>query len=140
MTNETERHIRWAYNNMRYRCHRTASRDYPRYGGRGITICEEWEHSYPHFHRWAIDNGYQIGLSLDRIDNNGNYCPENCRFTTMRNQARNRSTTIQITDDDGEVLCFKDFCDKYEINYDTAYYRYRHGWTLKRIKEKKKNG
>ena len=62
------------------------------YGGRGITICEEWKNNFKSFYDWAMSNGYEEnrGLSIDRIDNDGNYCPENCRWTTQTIQTRNQ--------------------------------------------------
>ena len=60
------------------------------YGGRGITICEEWKNDFVSFHDWAMSNGYSDELSIDRIDNDGNYCPENCRWTTQTIQNRNQ--------------------------------------------------
>ena len=65
---------------------------YNYYGGRGITICEEWKNDFMSFYNWAISNGYEEnkGLSIDRIDNDGNYCPENCRWTTQTIQTRNQ--------------------------------------------------
>ena len=63
---------------------------YSNYGGRGITICEEWKNNAKAFYDWAMANGYSDELSIDRIDNNGNYCPENCRWTTNTIQCRNR--------------------------------------------------
>ena len=63
---------------------------YSNYGGRGITICEEWKNNAKAFYNWAMSNGYSDELSIDRIDNNGNYCPENCRWTTNTIQCRNR--------------------------------------------------
>lgn len=75
---------------MRERCHNTNSDSYKDYGGRGICICEEWE-DFSTFRKWAMSNGYFDGckLSIDRIDVNGNYCPENCRFVTSKTQANN---------------------------------------------------
>lgn len=64
------------------------------YAGRGITVCEEWRHSYKPFETWALANGYKPGLQLDRIDNNGNYSPENCRFVTSTQNTRNRRNTV----------------------------------------------
>ena len=66
--------------------------DYINYGGRGITICDEWKNDFMSFYNWAILNGYEEnkGLSIDRIDNDGNYCPENCRWTTRTIQSRNQ--------------------------------------------------
>jgi hypothetical protein len=65
---------------------------YSDYGGRGITICDEWENDFMSFYNWAMSNGYEEnkGLSIDRIDNDGNYCPENCRWTTSTIQTRNQ--------------------------------------------------
>ena len=65
-------------------------KDYLNYGGRGITMCEEWKNDFLSFYDWAMSNGYSDELSIDRIDNDGNYCPENCRWTTQTIQARNQ--------------------------------------------------
>ncbi len=64
--------------------------NYKDYGGRGITICEEWKNDFMSFYTWAMSNGYSDELSIDRIDNDGNYCPENCRWTTQTIQTRNK--------------------------------------------------
>ena len=80
------------YNNyraMKYRCNNEAYHHYNRYGGRGICVCEEWESNYAAFREWAYANGYQEGLTLDRINNDGCYCPENCRWVAQKEQVRN---------------------------------------------------
>lgn len=76
---------------MRQRCNNPKDKDYPRYGGRGINVCDEWDKSPEAFAKWAIENGYSDILSIDRKDVNGNYCPENCRWATATQQARNKS-------------------------------------------------
>ena len=65
-------------------------KQYNDYGGRGITICDEWKNDFKSFYDWAMKNGYSDELSIDRIDNDGNYCPENCRWTTRTIQQRNQ--------------------------------------------------
>ena len=64
------------------------------YAGRGIIVCDEWRSSFKPFETWALANGYKPGLQLDRIDNNGNYSPENCRFVTQTQNNRNRRNTV----------------------------------------------
>ena len=74
------------WNSMKQRCNNPNDSHYHRYGARGITYCKEWE-SFKPFMEWAIANGYQEGLTLDRIDNDGNYCPENCRWLSRKDHA-----------------------------------------------------
>lgn len=74
---------------MKTRCLCTSNQRYHRYGGRGITVCAEW-HSFMPFYEWAIVNGYKENLTIDRVDNNGNYCPENCRWVTNHENLMNR--------------------------------------------------
>ena len=81
-----------SWRNMKARCLNTKHPKYPRYGGRGITICKEWI-CIEGFYDWAMKNGWKEGLSIDRIDNDGNYCPENCRWITVRENSRKKSTT-----------------------------------------------
>ena len=69
------------------------NKDYPNYGGRGITICQEWVNDYTKFRNWALNNGYQEGLTIDRINNNGNYEPTNCQWLTSKENTRKRSST-----------------------------------------------
>lgn len=76
--------------NMKTRCHNPKYKQTEDYMGRGITICSEWDSSFQSFYDWAIENGYREDLTLDRIDNDGNYCPENCRWITMAEQNKNR--------------------------------------------------
>lgn len=92
------------WKSIKYRCYSKTSKDYPRYGGRGIVMCDEWKNDFKKFHDWAIANGYKEEktakglniLTIDRIDVNGNYCPENCRFVTNDVQAKNKRDTLTV--------------------------------------------
>jgi hypothetical protein len=75
---------------MKTRCYNKNQKHYYRYGGRGITVCNEWKNDFIKFKNWSESNGYSDELSIDRIDNNGNYCPENCRWSTYKIQNTNR--------------------------------------------------
>ena len=81
----------WA--SMKYRCLNSKDKGYLNYGGRGIMVCPEWVNDYIKFKNWALNNGYQEGLEIDRRDNNLGYSPENCRWVTKTEQNRNQRTT-----------------------------------------------
>lgn len=113
------------WSNMRNRCTDTKTRYYKDYGGRGIRVCDEWE-KYENFRDWAFGNGYKSNLTIDRIDNNGNYEPSNCRWATAEEQAKNRRSNIYINLN-GETKILKDWCRYFGTEPYKAYTRYKKG-------------
>ena len=85
------------WHTMKSRCNNSNNASYERYGGRGIKVCDEWENSFQAFYEWSMANGYKKGLSIDRIDNDGNYEPANCRWVTQEEQCNNRRTSHKLT-------------------------------------------
>lgn len=85
------------YYGMRKRCEYPKHKEFDRYGGRGISVCEEWKESFENFYNWAINNGFNDGMTIDRINNDGNYSPDNCRFITLSEQQNNKSNSIFLT-------------------------------------------
>ena len=85
------------WQDLKKRCVNKNCKCFERYGGRGITICQEWLDDFMNFYNWAINNGYQKDLTIDRKDVNGNYCPENCRWVTQKQQANNKRNNRYIT-------------------------------------------
>ena len=82
---------------MNYRCYDKKSNSYSNYGARGITVCDEWRKDFKTFESWALNNGYSEGLSIERINVNGNYCPENCTWATHLEQCNNMRRNIFVT-------------------------------------------
>lgn len=108
---------------MKARCYNKNNARYHRYGGRGITICEEWKDDFSAFYEWSINNGYSEDLTIDRIDNNKNYSPENCRWSNNEEQCNNRDTNINITIGNATKTLMR-WCEIFELNYKTIYARY----------------
>lgn len=109
---------------MKYRC---SSSKFKRYAGRGISICQEWETFLP-FYEWAISNGYNETLSIDRKDNDSDYCPENCRWSTSVEQANNRVTSRFITIG-SKTQTVKQWADEYNLCDETIRQRIKAGLT-----------
>jgi hypothetical protein len=120
------------WNKMKRRCNDPKDRSYYQYGGRGISVCEEWNHSFEVFRDWAYKNGYTEELSIDRIDNDGNYCPENCRWATATTQARNRRSNTRI-EFKGKVHSFAEWGEITGIPMHTLRDRIlRYDWPIER--------
>lgn len=81
---------------IKKRCYNPKEPCYRHYGARGITVCDEWLHDFNAFSKWSLQNGYSDLLTIDRIDTNGNYCPDNCRWITHAEQQRNRTNNVRI--------------------------------------------
>lgn len=114
--------------NIKSRCYNPENQDFDRYGGRGISMFEPWRDNYLEFKDWAIENGYNDSLTIDRINVDGNYCPDNCRWVDMVVQANNRSNTIYI-EYNGEIHTCAEWSKITGINYDTLNDRYHRGLT-----------
>lgn len=129
---ETDLYEVWK--SMRSRCFSKSNASYERYGARGITICDDWMEFKP-FYDWAMSNGYKNGLTIERIDNDGNYEPSNCKWATYAEQALNRSSNNLISYK-GMVQTIKEWADLYNINYGTLRSRIcRYKWSIKRALE-----
>jgi len=110
------------YMNMLSRCTLQTNPEWKNYGGRGIKICSDWlgENGYINFRQWAYSNGWQKGLSIERMDVNGNYCPNNCCWIAKNEQAKNRRMSIRIKFN-GATYYAKEFASMYKINHYTFY-------------------
>lgn len=111
------------------RCENPNDDAYSNYGGRGITIYPEWRKSYTVFREWSLQNGYKDNLSIDRIDNNGNYEPGNCRWTTAKEQCNNKRNNHLLTCN-GETKTMAQWAEEVGINYDTLKRRIKLGWPI----------
>lgn len=116
---------------MKERCNNPNNKRYARYGARGIKVCEEWN-SFENFYKWSIENGWSPEMTIDRIDNDKGYSPENCRYVTRKVQNRNYSKNHNITYK-GETMCLADWADRFGINRATILYRIKAGKTLDEV-------
>lgn len=129
-----EKRIKSILRGMKQRCYNKNSIQYKRYGGRGISICNEWRTNTQAFVDWSMSHGYADDLTIDRINNDGNYEPGNCRWITKKEQNNNRSTNIMLTYN-GKTQDIKQWADELGIYYVTLWSRYKAGWDKKMILE-----
>lgn len=127
----TSKHVPVLYSmwiGMRSRCKSPSLPNYMNYGGRGIEVCPEWE-DFGAFQTWAYSNGYKPGLTLDRTDNDGNYCPENCRWVDWYVQGNNRRTNVWYEYNE-ERHTLSEWSRIIGINRATLNYRISNGWSI----------
>lgn len=126
------------WDRMRSRCENPNDTNYSKYGARGIKLCEEW-HDSSAFFQWALSHGYAENLTIDRIDSKGDYCPDNCRWATYKEQTNHICTNHRI-DVNGESLTLAEAADRYGINYTTLKTRIYSGWSPERAVSQKVSG
>ena len=112
----------WA--GMKARCYAKSNPRYKYYGARGITVCKEWKNNFEAFREWAFANGYDNSLTIDRINNNGMYSPDNCRLTTQSNNSR-QNVLVEYM---GENHTISEWADIVGLPYKTLWYRFNAGW------------
>ena len=129
------------YRNMLGRCYETENPRWPHYGGRGILVCAEWlGHSgRDSFYRWAVNNGCNQALQIDRINVDGNYEPDNCRWVTPRVQANNTTRNRYIAWS-GETLTVSQWADRFGLSYCAMQHRVDRGWPMERIASQRQRG
>ncbi len=119
------------WNGLRRRCHDKNCHNYKNYGGRGIMVCPEWN-AFGAFRDWALANGYKPSLQIDRINNDGNYDPSNCRFATSKQQNRNRRDNHLVTIN-GVKRTIAEWAEGAGIKYHTLRMRVNRGWREERL-------
>ena len=119
------------WHSMYCRCYYPSTNQYKNYGGKGIKVCDEWKHieGFVNFYNWAISNGYSDELTLDRIDNEKDYYPENCRWSTLKEQSNHRTNNVIYTIN-GRTQTATQWCNEYGISQTTLNDRLKRGWTL----------
>ena len=129
----TKLYKRWT--SMKNRCYNKKDPRYNDWGGRGIVVCNEWKDDFEAFYNWSINNGYQDDLSIDRIDNNKGYSPDNCQWVDRKIQNRNTRRNHYITIN-GETHCISEWCDILGLKYTKIIQRInRHHWPIKQALE-----
>ena len=117
---------------MKARCKNPRRPEFHHYGGRGISVCQKWSNDFGAFRDWALTHGYTPNLTLDRIDVNGDYCPENCKWSTYIEQGNNKRNTIKISAF-GETHTITEWSELRQIPATAIQHRVRYGWDAERI-------
>lgn len=119
---------------MKQRCGDPNNKAYHNYGGRGIKVCDEWRVSYEAFRDWSLANGYDAKApkgkcTIDRIDNDGDYCPENCRWVSAKEQSRNTRHN-RFVEYNGQRKTLAEWAEETGIDDLTIHYRLKSGWSV----------
>lgn len=123
-------YLKWK--NMKKRCNNPKATLYKNYGGRGISVCTEWN-DFENFYNWAINNGWKEGLTIERRDVNGNYCPENCTWETIKVQANNKTDNHYINYN-GVIYTLTTLSEALNIPYNIVRYRIsRCHWNVEQL-------
>ena len=117
---------------IKQRCYNKNNQAYKYYGKRNIIMCDIWKNDFISFMEWALENGYEKNLTIDRIDVNGNYCPENCRWITSAQQNTNKRTYKKIFYEN-ELYSAKEFSKKFGIKYRTLMWRLNQNWDVENL-------
>lgn len=122
------------WSHMKERCYKPYNKSFNDYGGRGIEVCEEWKNDFMCFYDWAIQNGYDenaplMQCTIDRINVNGNYEPDNCRFITIKEQCNNRRNN-RVLELFGESHTLAEWSEILNIKYSTIWRRLKNGWSV----------
>ena len=123
------------WSSMKRRCYTKTQTAYKHYGARGIKICDKWldkDNGFMNFYNWAIKNGYHEGLSIDRINVDGNYEPKNCRWVTQKVQSNNTRRNVYIVYNE-EKHTLKEWSDLLNLNYKAVFNRYQKGFSLQEV-------
>lgn len=119
------------WHNMRSRCKNPNATKYELYGGKGIKVCSDWDNSFQAFYDWAINNGWQAGFTIDRIDGDNDYCPQNCRWVDYKIQANNTTQVHNITYD-GKTMGIYAWAEYLGIDKKMLSSRILRGWDIER--------
>lgn len=126
--------LAWIRTSMIQRCTNPKSVSYKYYGGRGISVCEDWSNNPTSFYVWAYSNGYKDGLSIDRIDNDGNYEPRNCRWVPKKDQVLN-TRKVKFLSYKGETLHISEWARRFGLTSSIISGRLKRGWSIKETLE-----
>src|SRR5699024_878348 len=129
---DEHKRLKSIHRGMKSRCYDKKSINYKYYGGRGIRICDEWLESFNKFYQWAIINGYSNELTIDRIDSNKDYTPDNCKWSSKSEQAYNRSMSVKLTLK-GRTMHMTEWAEELGIDKKILSWRYRNGWSDEEI-------